>query len=192
MKRSMYIIISILVLSLFAFGAAWAAETREEKTLDKESAEISKTAGKAQGATVVTTRLEKEFNVTADQIQALRDKKLGYGEIAIVFSLAQKLPGGITDANISEIMTLRQGPPTMGWGQVAKKLDLKLGPTISQVKNVNKETHMEMSREAKGGDKNREAMEQHQDSSMERHGEMGGGHEGIGAGGAGSSHGKGH
>ncbi len=184
MKRSLYIIMSVLVLSLFAFGAAWAAETTEEKTLNKESAEISKTAGKTEGATVVTGRLEKEFNVTADQIKSLRDKKLGYGEIAIVFSLAQKLPGGITDANISQIMTLRQGTPTMGWGAIAKKLDLKLGPTVSQVKNVNKETEREMGRE-KGG---KEAMG---DRGMDRHGEMGagGGHDGMAGGG--SSHGKG-
>ncbi len=189
MKRFVYIIMSAFVLSLAVMSAAWAAETAEEKTLDKESAEISKTAGKAQGATVVTARLEKEFGVTADQIQALRDKKLGYGEIAIVFSLAQKLPGGITDANISEIMTLRQGPPTMGWGAIAKKLDLKLGPTVSQVKNVNKETEREMGREK--GEKG--AMERNQDRGMDRHSEMGagGGHEGM-AGDAGSSHGRGH
>ncbi len=189
MKRFVYIIMSVFVLSLAAMNAAWATATTEEKTLDKESAEISKTAGKAQGATVVTARLEKEFKVTDAQIQALRDKKLGYGEIAIVFSLAQKLPGGITDANISQVMALRQGPPTMGWGEVAKKFDLKLGPTVSQVKNVNKETEREMGRE-KG---TKEAMEHHEDRSMDRHGEMGagGGHAGM-AGGEGSSHGKGH
>ena len=191
MKRFVYLIMSVFVLSISVMSAAWAAETKEEKTLDKESAEISKTAGKAQGATVVTARLEKEFNVTEAQIQALRDKKLGYGEIAIVFSLAQKKYGSITDATISNIMTLRQGPPTMGWGEVAKKLDLKLGPTVSQVKDVNHETNREMGREAKAGKGGTGAMEQHQEGSMERHGEMGGGHETIG-GGAGSSHGKGH
>ncbi len=188
MKRFTFGVVTILVLSLITFGVAWAAETTEEKTLDKESAEISKTAGKAQGATVVTARLEKEFKVTEAQIQTLRDEKLGYGEIAIVFSLAEKLPGGITEANISEIMTLRQGPPTMGWGEVAKKLDLKLGPTVSQVKNVSKETVRDMDRESKVG-KEREEME-HGAGSMERHGEIGGGHEMLGAG-AGSSHGKG-
>ncbi len=188
MKRFTFSMVTVLVLSLTAFSAAWAAETTEEETLDRESAEISKTAGKAQGATVVSARLEKEFNVTEAQIQGLRDKKLGYGEIAIVFSLAQKLPGGISDANISQVMALRQGPPTMGWGEIAKKLDLKLGPSVSQVKNVNKETHREMGREAKAGKGGEEAME-HQDrsSSMERHGEIGG-HEGMSGGG--SSHGK--
>ncbi len=179
MKRSLYIMMSVLVLSLITFSAAWAAETTEEKTLDRDSAEISKTAGKAQGAAVVTARLEKEFNVTETQIQGLRDKKLGYGEIAIVFSLAQKMPGGITDANLSEVMALRQGTPTVGWGAVAKKLDLKLGPTISQMRNVNRETNREMHREVGTGGP----------GSMERHGEMGGGHEGMGSGG--SSHGRG-
>ncbi len=89
-------------------------------------------------------------------------------------------------------MALRQGPPTMGWGEIAKKLDLKLGPTVSQVKNVNKETHREMGREASAGKGGKEAMEHQQDRDMDRHGEMGagGGHEGMGAGG-GSSHGKG-
>jgi hypothetical protein len=181
---------SAFVLSLAVMSAAWAAETTEEKTLAKESAEISKTAGKTQGATVVTARLEKEFNVTEVQIQALRDKKLGYGEIAIMFSLAQKKYGSVTDETIGSIVTLRQGPPTMGWGEVAKKIDLKLGPTVSQMRNVNRETNREMGREAKAGKGGAGAMEQHQERSMERHGEMGGGHETIG-GGAGSSHGKG-
>lgn len=181
MKRSMYIIISALVLSLTMLSAAWAAETKEEKSLGKEATEISKTADTEKGEKVVVQKLETEFGVTDTQIQSLRDKKLGFGEIAIVFSLAQKLPGGITDANITEVMTLRQGPPTMGWGEVAKKLDLKLGPTVSQVKSIDKDTTKEMKGESKGAG---ERMERGQ----ERHGEMTG-HGGT-SGGQGMSHGK--
>ncbi len=177
MKRSMYIIVSALVLTLTMLSAAWAVETKEDKNLQKESSEINATADTEKGATVVTQRLEKEFGVTDTQIQSLRDKKLGYGEIAIVFSLAQKLTGGITDENISQIMTLREGPPVMGWGEIAKKLGFKLGPTISQVKSVNKDTVREMKHDAKG------QMER------ARHGEMTGGHGGMGDG-KGMSHGK--
>jgi len=182
MKRSRYIIVSALVLTLTMLSAAWAVETKEEKNLQKESAEINATAGTEKGATVVTQRLEKEFNVTGTQIQGLRDKKLGYGEIAIVFSLAQKMTGGITDANIQSVMTLREGPPTMGWGEIAKKLGTKLGPTISQVKSVNKDTEREM----KGG---KGQMERDQSRHDERHGEMND-HGGMGNG-QGMSHGKG-
>ncbi len=178
MKRSRYIVVSALVLTLSMLSAAWAAETREEKNLQKESTEINTTAGTEKGATVVTQRLEKEFGVTDTQIQALRDQKLGYGEIAIVFSLAQKMDGGITDANIQSIMTLREGPPTMGWGQIANKLGTKLGPTVSQVKSVNRDTEREMK-----GDKGQ--MERNQ----ERHGEMSGHGGGMGSG-QGMSHGR--
>jgi hypothetical protein len=150
MKRSMYIIMSALVLSLTMLSAAWAVETKEEKSLVKDADEISATADTGKGATVVTQRLKSEFGVTDTQIQALRDQKLGFGEIAIVFSLAQKMTGGITDANISQITTLREGPPVMGWGEIAKKLGFKLGPTISEVKKVNKESGKDLGLEEKG------------------------------------------
>ncbi len=175
MKRSMYIIIGAVVLSLTMLGAAWAAESKEEKSLGKEATQINTTAVSGQGEKVVAQRLEKEFSVTDTQIQTLRDKKLGYGEIAIVFSLAQKLPGGVTDANITEVMTLREGPPTMGWGEVAKKLDLKLGPTVSQVKSIGKDTAREMRGQSKGGSEERMERGQERHGEMTDHGGMGGG-----------------
>jgi len=181
----MYMIISVFALSLTMLGAVWAAESKEEQSLQKEAAAIHTTAGNTQGEKVVIQRLEKDFNVSNDRIQGLRDQKLGYGEIAIVLSLSQKMPGGITDANIQQVMTMRQGPPTMGWGEIAKKLGTKLGPAISQVKNVNKEISREMKYEAKG---DKEHMEKHQEQHEEMHKESMG-HEGMG-GGQGASHGK--
>jgi hypothetical protein len=180
MKSTIKGIIGVLVLMVVMIGSAWALETTEEKNLSKETTEINKTADSSQGQTVVVGRIEKEFSVTDAQIKDLRNQKMGYGEISIVFSLASKMPGGITDANIQEVMTLRQGPPKMGWGEIAKKLGTTLGPTVSQVKNVNSETHQEMMRE------------QHQDTHGEHQGEMTG-HEGMGgmSGGEGMSHGKG-
>ena len=185
MKRSLYMIISVFVLLLTMLGAVWAAESQEEKELRKEAAAINTTAGNAQGEKVVIQRLEKDFNVSSDRIQGLRDQKLGYGEIAITLSLCQKMPGGITDANIQQVMTMRHGPPTMGWGEIAKKLGTKLGPALSQVKNVNKETNREMKHEAKG---DKEHMEKHQERHEEMHKESMG-HESMG-GGQGESHGK--
>ena len=186
LKQFKYIIVSTLVLSLAGAGTVRAAETREEKNLNKEAAAISATAKTSQGEKVVAGRLEKEFNVTDAQLRGLRDKKLGYGEISIVLSLAQKMPGGVTDANIQQVMTLRQGPPRMGWGGVCKKLGTKLGPMVSQMRAMNRETNREMMHGMKGA--NEHTMERHQ----EMHGDRG--HEGMGhdnMGGPGMSHGKG-
>lgn len=175
--------IGALVLVFGMMSAALAAETKEEKALNKQAGEISATAKTNQGEKVVMGRLEKEFNVTDTQVQGLRDQKLGYGEIAVVLSLSSKMTGGVTDANIQQVMTLRQGPPTMGWGEIAKKLGTKLGPTVSQVRTMNRET----SREMKGG------KEQGMGSHQGQQGDMG--HEGMGregsGGGSGMSHGKG-
>ncbi len=185
MKKTLYMIVSVSVLLLTMLSAVWAAESKEEQNLQKEAAAINTTAANAQGEKVVTQRLEKNFNVTEMQIQGLRDKKQGYGEIAIVLSLCQKMPGGATDANIQKVMTMRQGPPTMGWGEVAKKLGTKLGPAVSQVRNVHRAANREMRSEAKG---DKEHMEKHQERHEEmHHGSME--HEGMG-GGQGMSHGK--
>ncbi len=180
MKRNLYSIVSLFIVSLVVAGAAWAAGTTDETTINKDSAGINSTANSTHGATVVSQRLEKEFNVTAEQIQGLRQKGMGYGEIAIVCSLAGKLPGGVTDANIAKITAMRQGPPVMGWGEIAKKLGTKLGPVVSQVSQFNKSTHHEvMHGEGHGAG--------HHD--MSSHGGMNG--TGGGMGNEGMSHGRG-
>ena len=161
----MYMIIGVFVVSLTMLGTARAAESKEENALQKEATAIDATAGSEQGEKVVLQRLEKEFKVTETQIQGMR-VKLGYGEIAIALSLSQKMPGGITDANIQQVMTMRQGPPTMGWGEIANKLGTKLGPAVSQVRNVNSETNRETKHEAKS---EKEQMEKDQKQHEEMH-----------------------
>lgn len=187
MKRILSSMVSVLALSILVLGTAYAAETREEKALTKDAAEISKTASTDKGAGVVTQKLEKDFGVTEAQVTALRDKKLGYGEIAIVYSLASKLPGGITDANVDQIMALRQGPPVMGWGEISKKLGFKLGPVVSAVRSVARDTDREMKHISKSEMSAKEKM----GGAEARHGEVGG-HSGMGAGGQGAAHGKGY
>lgn len=64
-------------------------------------------------------RLKAEYKVDDARINALRDKKYGYGEIKKVLSLASKMEGGITDENVAKITAMRDAK--MGWGQIAKK-----------------------------------------------------------------------
>ena len=177
MKGLMKITAGMLLLSLVLVGAAWSAESKEEQDIKKQASEISDTAGTPHGMMIVTDRLKTEFNVTDDQIKALREKQLGYGEIAVVFSIARTMSGGITDENVTSIMTMRQGPPVMGWGKIAKDLGLNLGSVVSDVKRMDAETHREM----KGG---------HSAGAKERGDTMR--HDGMGGGrGEGMSHGKG-
>jgi hypothetical protein len=147
MKRILFIVMIVLT---GLTTTAVLAQTKEEARLDKDASAIDKEAGTPQGEQVVVQRLEKEFNVDEARISGLRTQKLGYGEIAIVLAIAsQKMTGGITDANIKTIMTMREGPPKEGWGEIAKKLGFKLGPTISSVEKLEKAAHNDMEKAEK-------------------------------------------
>lgn len=173
-----------LALCLLAPGIAVSATvSSEERNLEQEATRLDKHAAAPQGEKAVSQKLQDEFKVTAAQVQALRDRKMGYGEIGIAYSLAKQMPGGITDANMNKIMTMRQGPPTMGWGNIAKDLGTKLGPAVSQVKNVNRDVMRDQKQARKlekqqdrtggAGDQHREQMrDQHKDMTREP---MGGG-----------------
>ncbi len=136
-KTKIHVLLLGLVLSAAAPLAVCADEiSKDEQKLGSVSGDLDNDAVNPEKEKTVVDRLKAEFKVEDIRIQSLRDQKLGYGEIAIVLALAQKMPGGITDANVLAIMTLRQGPPVMGWGQIAKKQGLKLGAVVSKVKKI--------------------------------------------------------
>ena len=134
----------------------------DEKKVEKAAMEVDGDAGKPEGGGLVVDKLKTEFGVDEARIQGLRDQKLGYGGVSIVLSLAQTMPGGITDGNVQKIMALRQGPPVMGWGKIAKELGLKLGPVISKVKKISAEARKQAARIKKGEKGKMEKHERHE------------------------------
>ena len=98
-----------LLLSLMCLTSTATEETgaADDAKLKEVSAKMDSEATTADGKKMVVQRLEDQFQVEQPRIDGLRDKKLGYGEIGITFSLAQQMPGGINDANIQKIMDLR-------------------------------------------------------------------------------------
>jgi len=136
MKRFSAALGILCVLSLLSVVAAAADVSKDERNLEREAKRLNDTAAKPDGEKAVVKRLALEFKTTESQVQALRDRQLGYGEVAIVLSLAQTLPGSATDANVKRVLALRQGPPIIGWGQVAQQLGTKLGKTVSQVRKA--------------------------------------------------------
>jgi hypothetical protein len=136
MKRISAALGILCVLSLLSVGVAASDVSKDERNLAREAKRLNDTAAKPDGEKAVVKRLVVEFKTTESQVLALRDQQLGYGEVAIVLSLAQTLPGRATDANVQRVLTLRQGPPIIGWGQVAQQLGTKLGKTVSQVRKA--------------------------------------------------------
>jgi hypothetical protein len=136
MKRFSAVLGIACILSLFSTGAAAADMSKDERNLERGAKRVNDTAAKPDGEKAVVKQLVADLTATEPQVQVLRERKLSYGEIASVLSLAQAMPGGVTDANVQKVLALRQGPPVLGWGQVARQLDSKLGKTVSQVRKV--------------------------------------------------------
>jgi adenine-specific DNA glycosylase len=129
---------------LMAFASAEASILTTQRQVDNTVAGVNEQASRPQGSKVVAERLAKEFNVPESEIQALRSKGLGYGEAGIVLSLASKLPGGITDANIKKILALRNTQPRTGWGKIARELGFKLGQVIRPVREVAEQSRAQL------------------------------------------------
>ncbi|HAH06829.1 MAG TPA: hypothetical protein DCM05_09940 [Elusimicrobia bacterium] len=149
------------VLAFCAASYAAAAEglSKDEQKLEQSSSDLDKRAAAPEGQKAVESRLKSEYKVDDARVQGLRGQRLGYGEISIVLALAEKMPGGITDANVQSIMSQRQGPPVMGWGRIAAKHNVKLGKLIGKVKGVDAAARKQEKAENKGREKKAERAE---------------------------------
>ena len=156
-------LVMLMFLSLVCGGMAGAASSKDERNLEREAKRLSDTAAKPDGEKAVLKELSSTFKTGEPAIRSLRDRTPGYGEVAIVLSLARTLPGGATDANVQKVLALQQGPPVMGWGQVARQLNVKLGRIVSQVRKTANNTNREIkSDHARAGKTPKEAPQQEQ------------------------------
>jgi Sec-independent protein translocase protein TatA len=150
------------VMVLLITGMAWAGMSKDEKNLEREEKRINDTAAKPDGEKAVVKRLVEELKASEQQIKALRDRKLDHGEIAVILSLAQTMPGGTTDANVQKVLDLRQGPPAAGWDDVAHMLGTKLGRIVSQVRKVANNANREIKKEHARADRPPETVQPQQ------------------------------
>jgi hypothetical protein len=152
MKRAWLTLGAVLAMTLLITGAGWAEVSKDEKNLEREVKRVNDAAAKPGGEKAVSKRLIADLKATEQQVQSLRDRKLDHGEIAIVLSLAQALPSGATDANVQKVLSLRQGPPAAGWGDVARQLGTKLGKTVSQLRRLANNANREIKNDHARGD----------------------------------------
>lgn len=119
--------ISVLLLTGLLMGPiavkVYALDSAEQMT--QEVSDKLDEQGK-QEPQKVQDSLVREYNVTGGQIANLRGQGLGFGDINIVLGLAQQMKGGVNDQNIQTVVSTRQSQPGMGWGNIAKSLNLDL------------------------------------------------------------------
>jgi hypothetical protein len=153
MKRMPVFLIIAGVVSFAMWPVVIKAENTDED--DQQIQKLSKMSEKERSIPddnqAVIKRLKDQYGVDDQRIKSLRKKNLGYGEIDIVFSLAEQMPGKINDENVEKIMGLRQSDQgTIGWGKVARQLGVKLGDIKGQVEKVGKSNLEDMKNKLNG------------------------------------------
>ena len=144
--------------SALVFAAPAIAD--EQSDLQREELRTDEFASYGEGN--VVNRITADFadtfgseeearNVILDLRDGTRpvksDGKMGYGEIYIALSLAKAYAeaNSLTiDEALTEVLNLRADGA--GWGNVAKAVDLRLGPVVSQMRSGNQKLAGEMER----------------------------------------------
>lgn len=137
MKRSTVVVALAGSMSLVLAASASDAATEGALRLDEVRGTLDDAGANGGSHAAVIQTIATTFGVTTEQIDLLRgENRLGYGEIAILLALVEAKYGAITEGSIDLVLNLRQGPPVVGWGSVARMLDLNLGDVVSSVEKV--------------------------------------------------------
>ena len=150
--RSTLSLASIMLMGALFVGHAGAqgVDAKGDKELTSLTQRIDKSAGDREAGRV-TARIVDERKgtlvkfdassapraLTAKDVQNLRAKGLGFGEISILLALTAKQPDAATAKSLDQILAMRQAHE--GWGKIAKDLGYKnLGSVVSSVKATEK------------------------------------------------------
>lgn len=140
MKKISTLISSLLASAVLLLAAAAIAAAAElpaaSGDVDRLNAEISKINEDAklpQAEGVIAKQLADDFNVSSDRINILLGSMMQYGDVAAVLAFAEKLPGGITDRNMDEVMKVRfEG----AWDDVAQNFGIDPGSIAGRLSSV--------------------------------------------------------
>ncbi len=159
MMMRLWFMLFVLAASLFARQAmAQAIDTNGEQELTTLGQKIDKASASADSGRVTAKIVDQwkgtqfKFDaastpreLTAQDVQDLRQKRLGYGEISKLLALTAKQPDATTAKSLSEIVSMRQAG--MGMGKLAKELGYRnLGSVVRSVKVT--ETNVEKTEKA--------------------------------------------
>ncbi len=111
-------------------------DTKEVKKLQKEAAQLDRSAAQSSGNQVVLESLSGQLNVPVATLQAEQQStKFGFGQLFIANSLAQST-GKTFDQVAQEFNSGK------GWGQIANENNVKLGQVVSNLKRANHELRL--------------------------------------------------
>ena len=124
-------IIAIGLLAIVGFaGQMTILEAKERHNGSEVNAVEGFLLSDARLADSVRRVLDWPWPIGGNDIESLRDKKLGYGEISILYGLSKE-----TGRSVNELLELRQ-EEKMGWGQIAHRFGVKVSDAHKRADSI--------------------------------------------------------
>ncbi len=150
MKKFMPNMFALLASAVFVVslaGVATAAMSSDSsaasKDIGKLSAEISmlnSDANLPQGDKIIMKQLTDNFRVGSDKVSSLLGRNMQYGDVAATLAFADRMSGGVNDANINKVVSMRD----KGWDQLAKSLNVNVSDVSSKLNSIEDKAHKDI------------------------------------------------
>jgi hypothetical protein len=135
--RSFIVGLSVFVMLSCGVPHSFAQDGGDGMAIEWMSSIIDNEARKLGGTKVVAEHFKAQYGVNTDVIYALREQKIGYGDIGVVLAMAEQMPGGINRHNLDEIVSLHAGQNiSRRWETIADYLGLDSERFIHRVNAV--------------------------------------------------------
>lgn len=124
-RHSLILSLSVIVMLFCGVPCSNAQYGGDGMAIEWMSSIIDNEARKLGGTKVVSEHFKGQFGINTDEIVALREQKIGYGDIGIVLAMAEQLPGGINRDNLDKIVSLHAGQNiSHRWETIAEYLGI--------------------------------------------------------------------
>lgn len=128
-------IIVLTAVFVFALSPGLMVHAEDTQDIEAQIRAIDQSANSSAAGHQFTENLKTRYNVDDATIQELREKNMGFGEIATTLSFAQEMRGGINDQNIQKIIDLRRSQKK-GWGEIAKDLKVNVDEVTTNIQSI--------------------------------------------------------
>ncbi|MGO9411574.1 MAG: hypothetical protein ACLQCB_12590 [Spirochaetia bacterium] len=136
MKTSTRDILFIFVGLFVSIGTLWASRAGTEMRLGSDVAYLNSVGKSQSGEKSLSESIESRFRTEPGQIADLRKRKLGYGDISVVFATASRLRGGISRTNIERIVAMWKSPKSGSWGKIIRSFGVRVERVVLQIESL--------------------------------------------------------
>ncbi len=118
-------------------GSSMSSSSKDVNKLSAEISMLNSDANLPQGDKIIMKQLTDNFKVGNDKISSLLGRNMQYGDVAATLAFADKMPGGVIDANINKIVSMRD----KGWDQLAKNLNVDVSDVAGKLSKIEDNAH---------------------------------------------------